>query len=105
MCDALADGTAVVGAFGHPAFLKEHHFFNLKSILSKSLLGHILMTSTEPLFLSCSVVDHTFNTESRRRAVDIMNEIEVCYQLQLVSGVQHGFALRGNLNNHYERES
>ncbi|KXS98429.1 hypothetical protein AC578_1770 [Pseudocercospora eumusae] len=87
VANSLADGTCQVGAFAHPAFLKEEHFRNLKA----------------PLFLSCAEVDHAFGTESRNRAVDIMIEDKKEYNLQLFHGVAHGFALRGNLNNPYER--
>lgn len=31
VCDELAKDTVTVGAFAHPAFLKEHHFLNVKS--------------------------------------------------------------------------
>ncbi|KAJ0274095.1 hypothetical protein COL940_009520 [Colletotrichum noveboracense] len=31
VCDELAKDAVTVGAFAHPAFLKEHHFLNLKS--------------------------------------------------------------------------
>lgn len=34
VCDALAHDTCLAGAFAHPAFLKEHHFSNLKSKVS-----------------------------------------------------------------------
>ncbi|RFU35121.1 hypothetical protein B7463_g1178, partial [Scytalidium lignicola] len=87
VCNALAGDTVSVGAFAHPAFLKEHHFFNLKA----------------PLFLSCAEVDHTFDAASRRRAVDILQSEKKPYQLQLFYGVEHGFALRGNMDNPYER--
>ncbi|EGP87323.1 uncharacterized protein MYCGRDRAFT_42681 [Zymoseptoria tritici IPO323] len=87
VCNSLADGTCQVGGFAHPAFLKEHHFRNLKA----------------PLFLSCAEIDHTFATESRNRAIDRLREDGREYQLQLFSGVQHGFALRANLNVPYER--
>ncbi|KUL82782.1 hypothetical protein ZTR_10883 [Talaromyces verruculosus] len=88
VCDELAYGkTVTAGAFGHPAFLKEHHFRNL----------------TKPLFLSCSETDHTFNTESRRKAMEIMQMDNKIYQLQLFAGVEHGFALRGNMDVPYER--
>lgn len=60
---------------------------------------------TGPLFLSCSEIDHTFDTASRRRALEIMQEENKTYQLQLFSGVEHGFALRGNMENHYERKA
>lgn len=36
VCNELAGNTVTAGAFAHPAFLKEHHFFNLKSELTPS---------------------------------------------------------------------
>ena len=59
---------------------------------------------TEPLFLSCAEIDHTFPTEFRNRAVDILNAEKKKYCLQLFQGVEHGFALRGNLDDPYERK-
>lgn len=55
--------------------------------------------------MSCSEIDQTFSTESRNRAVDIMDKEGKAYQLQLFSGVEHGFALRGNPENPYERKT
>ncbi|KAL7006001.1 hypothetical protein EMMF5_004339, partial [Cystobasidiomycetes sp. EMM_F5] len=86
VCNELAGMVVSAGAFAHPAFLKEAHFKKLK----------------KPLFLSCSEVDHTFDTASRRRAIDILQEDGKSYQLQLFAGVEHGFALRGNQDNPYE---
>ncbi|KAL4966417.1 Alpha/Beta hydrolase protein [Aspergillus stella-maris] len=87
VCDLLATDAVNAGAFAHPAFLQERHFANLK----------------KPLFLSCSETDHTFPTEARRRAIDIMSANRSKYQLQLFSGVERGFALRGNMEDAYER--
>jgi dienelactone hydrolase len=60
---------------------------------------------SEPLFLSCAETDHTFDTPSRRRAIDILHNEKKVYELQVFSGVEHGFALRGDMNNPYERKS
>lgn len=92
VCNSLAseggkEPACAVGAFAHPAFLKEHHFRRL----------------SRPLFLSCSQIDHTFPTESRNQAVDMMNEDSKRYNVQLFSGVEHGFALRGDPSKPYER--
>lgn len=103
VCDELAGNTVMAGAFGHPAFLREHHFYNLKS--KTSSLQNISADAVEPLFLSCSETDHTFDTSSRRRAMDILQTEKKTYQLQLFSGVEHGFALRGDMSNPYERKS
>ncbi|PSN69951.1 alpha/beta-hydrolase [Corynespora cassiicola Philippines] len=90
VCDQLSgEGASIceVGAFAHPAFLKEHHFRNLK----------------RPLYLGCAETDFTFDTESRNRAVDIMHEVKAKYELQLFYGVEHGFAVRGDMEDRYER--
>ena len=64
---------------------------------------HQLTFVTEPLFLSCSEIDQTFPKEFRRRAVDILDEGKKIYQVQLFQGVSHGFALRGNMDDKWER--
>ena len=63
-----------------------------------------LTAAPEPLFFSCSEIDHTFPTESRNKAIDILQNAGKPYQLQVFSGVEHGFALRCNLDNPYERK-
>ncbi len=75
------------GAFAHPAMLKESHFRNVQS----------------PLFLSCAETDFTFGTDDRNKAVDILSEDKKDYQVQLFSKVAHGFALRCNLDDPYEK--
>ncbi|KAK5560181.1 hypothetical protein LTR46_001931 [Exophiala xenobiotica] len=87
VCNELAGDSCMAGAFAHPAFLKEHHFSRLE----------------KPLFLSCSEVDHTFPTDARRQAISILQDNKKTYNLQLFSGVEHGFALRGNMEVPYER--
>ena len=76
-----------VGAFAHPAFLKEHHFENIE----------------RPLFFSCAENDFTFETAARNKAIDILRAAKKPYHLQLFSGVEHGFALRCDLSDPYAR--
>lgn len=65
-------------------------------LLPSSRLAYTLLSNTaEPLFLSCSEVDHTFPNEFRNRAVDILQAEKKPFQVQLFHGVEHGFALRG----------
>lgn len=89
VCNSLAGASppCEVGAFAHPAFLKDHHFDEIQ----------------RPLFLSCAETDHTFPTEARNKGVGILREAKKPYHLQLFSGVEHGFALRCNLDVPYER--
>lgn len=115
VCDQLATGDVAAGAFAHPAFLKESHFRKIQSrswfhaaprnvCAERDIKADSVFRSAGPLFLSCAEVDHTFDTESRRRAIDILQEDKKTYQLQLFAGVQHGFALRGDQNDPYQRE-
>lgn len=83
----LATDAVSAGAFAHPTLLKEENIRAVK----------------KPLFLSCAEHDHAFPTESRRKAVDILQETQVPYHLQLFYNVKHGFAARGNLDDPYER--
>ena len=64
----------------------------------------MLIKIAEPLFLSCAEHDFTFPNEFRNRAVDIMQAEKKQFQVQLFQGVEHGFALRGDISNAYERE-
>ncbi|KAF9444517.1 alpha/beta-hydrolase [Macrolepiota fuliginosa MF-IS2] len=72
----------VAAAFAHPAFLDEDDFRKL----------------TKPLLILAAETDHTFPPESRRRAVDILQEVNATYHVRLFSGVSHGFASRGDPN-------
>ncbi|KAF8532101.1 Alpha/Beta hydrolase protein [Gautieria morchelliformis] len=87
VCDLLATDRVKSGAIAHPAFLDEDHFRKL----------------TKPLLLSCAEVDLTFPNKPRHTAEDILAEIKATYHFQLFSGVEHGFALRGNMENENER--
>lgn len=64
----------------------------------------MLTPPSDPLFLSCAEIDHTFPNEFRNRAVDIMQAEKKVFQVQLFQGVEHGFALRGNPDDVYERK-
>ncbi|KAL0571421.1 hypothetical protein V5O48_010537 [Marasmius crinis-equi] len=85
--NALAGTMVSAGAFAHPAFLRESHFEKC----------------AKPLFLSCAETDHTFPEASRHRAEAILKEGKRVYHFQLFSGIEHGFALRGNMDDVYER--
>ncbi|KAK1992336.1 alpha/beta-hydrolase [Colletotrichum falcatum] len=87
--DADADGEPVVaaGAFAHPTALKEAHLAGVK----------------RPLLLSCSDNDAMFPTEARRKGIDVLQREGKVYQLQLFQGVGHGFAVKGDPSDPYQR--
>jgi dienelactone hydrolase len=82
-----ADGFISAGAFAHPGALTDEQFQNL----------------SKPLLLSCAENDHAFPPEKRQRAQKILQEGGKKYQFQLFQGVNHGFAVRCNLDDPYER--
>jgi dienelactone hydrolase len=57
----------------------------------------------EPIFLSCAEIDQTFPKDLRRRALDILDEGKKTYNVQLFQGVSHGFALRADLDDPWQR--
>ncbi|KAJ6568955.1 Alpha/Beta hydrolase protein [Mycena capillaripes] len=81
--DLAGTDDIVAAAFAHPGLLTEDQFKNLK----------------QPLLMSCAESDFTFSNEFRRRAEDILAEIKAQYQIQIFSRVQHGFAVRGDMEN------
>jgi dienelactone hydrolase len=52
--------------------------------------------------MSCAETDHTFPAESRHRAEELLTKGKRVYNIQFFSGVEHGFALRCNLEDKYE---
>lgn len=83
-----ADGFISAGAFAHPGAITDDHFRNLD----------------KPLLLSCAENDHAFPPEKRTKAREIMQEKGTLkWQFQLFQGVNHGFAVRCNLDDEYER--
>lgn len=57
----------------------------------------------EPIFLSCEEADTRFPAESRHLSEKILTENKQTYHYQLFSGVEHGFALRGDMSVENER--
>ncbi|KAK0610603.1 Alpha/Beta hydrolase protein [Bombardia bombarda] len=87
VCQMLATDEVSAGAFAHPTLLREEHFTSVK----------------HPLLLSCAEHDHAFDTEARRKAIDILQREKKVYHLQLFYGVSHGFASKGDPDNPYQR--
>ncbi|KDR70045.1 hypothetical protein GALMADRAFT_903033 [Galerina marginata CBS 339.88] len=78
----VADTNLVATAIAHPAFLTEDHFEKLK----------------KPILLSCAEHDPLFEAPARHRAEDILAKNHSSYLVQVFSGVEHGFATRGDVS-------
>jgi len=79
--EIAATDKVVAAAFAHPGFINEDHFRNLK----------------KPFLLSCAESDYTFPTPARQKAELILAEVKATYHIQVFSGVEHGFATRGDI--------
>lgn len=64
-----------------------------------------VLTRAEPLLLSCAENDHAFDTGSRRKALDILQKDKKRYHFQLFQGAAHGFAVRGDPADPYQRKA
>lgn len=67
-------------AFAHPAFLSEADIAAVRT----------------PLLMSCAEKDFLFTADARRRAEDILAENGVQFHVQVFSGMEHGFAAKGD---------
>ncbi|KIV93097.1 hypothetical protein PV10_04339 [Exophiala mesophila] len=85
-------GKIDVGYTAHPSFVDAAELRDIKG----------------PLAISAAETDHIFPTEKRHESEVILKEVGYPYQINLYSGVEHGFAVRGDLNNpvaKYAKES
>lgn len=76
------DGISV-GFCAHPSFVTEEE----------------LAAITGPLSIAAAETDVIFTTEQRHRSEEILRESKLPWQINLFSGVEHGFAVRGDLSN------
>jgi dienelactone hydrolase len=78
-CRYMAKGRGVsVGYVAHPSFVDEDE---LKAI-------------TGPLSIAAAETDEIFPVEKRHKSEEILKETKLPYQINLFSGVSHGFSVR-----------
>lgn len=76
-----------VGYIAHPSFVQEDE----------------LRTITGPLSIAAAETDQIFPSKMRHRSEEILKETGQPYQINLYSGVAHGFSVRGNMENKVEK--
>ncbi|KIW40993.1 uncharacterized protein PV06_06591 [Exophiala oligosperma] len=76
-------GKIDVGYTAHPSFVQADELRDLKG----------------PLAISAAETDHIFPTEKRHETETILKDLGFPYQINLYSGVEHGFAVRGDPKN------
>jgi dienelactone hydrolase len=87
LASLTSSGFVAAGAFAHPSALTDDEF----------------RAVARPLLLSCAERDQAFTVEKRERAQRVLEEGGGRYQIQLFQGVGHGFAVRCDLEDKYER--
>ncbi|GES61082.1 hypothetical protein ATETN484_0005054100 [Aspergillus terreus] len=86
-CRFLKHGKLDVGYTAHPSFV------------TKEELGAI----TGPLSIAASEVDQIFTAQLRHESEDILIKTGQPWQINLFSGVTHGFAVRGDMSNKHHK--
>ncbi|KAK4168325.1 dienelactone hydrolase [Cladorrhinum sp. PSN259] len=76
-----------VGYFAHPSFVDEDE----------------LAAITGPLSIAAAETDAIFPAEKRHKSEEILKKTGHPYQINLYSGVEHGFSVRGDPNNKLQR--
>ena len=82
-----ASGGIKAGFIAHPSFVEEAE----------------LASITAPLSIAAAETDAVFPAEMRHRSEEILRENGSVYQINLFSGVAHGFAVRCNLEERRQR--
>ncbi|KAF2760040.1 alpha/beta-hydrolase [Pseudovirgaria hyperparasitica] len=77
-----AKGGVDAGFTAHPSFVDEEELRGVEG----------------PLSIAAAETDKIFPAEKRRQTEDILKEMKATYQLNLFSGVEHGFAVRGDVS-------
>jgi dienelactone hydrolase len=75
------------GFVAHPSFVDEEE----------------LAAITKPLSIAAAQTDSIFTSEKRYRSEEILNATGLPYQINLFSGVAHGFAVRCDLKQENQR--
>jgi dienelactone hydrolase len=80
----LAAGKGIdVGAMAHPSFVDAEEVKNIAG----------------PLTIAAAETDQIFPEEKRRETEDILKKEKKTYQINLYSGVEHGFAVRADMSS------
>ncbi|KAK7184562.1 hypothetical protein DPSP01_009034 [Paraphaeosphaeria sporulosa] len=82
VCRWLKEGKLDVGYTAHPSFVSTEELEGIKG----------------PLSIAAAETDQIFPAEKRRESEDILQKMNVPYQMNLFSDVEHGFAVRADLS-------
>lgn len=78
-----------VGYIAHPSFVEEKELQNIQG----------------PLSISAAEIDTVFTSELRHKSETILGKTGFPWQINLFSGVKHGFAVRGDMDDPKQRHA
>lgn len=81
------EGKIDVGYCAHPSFIDKEELQDMKG----------------PLAISAAETDSIFPTEKRHETEVILKEMKASYQINLYAGVEHGFAVRGDMKDQKQK--
>jgi len=79
----LKKGKIDVGYCAHPSFVEEDELLGIEG----------------PFSISAAQTDQIFTAEKRHRSEELLPKTGQPWQINLYSGVEHGFAVRGDVSN------
>lgn len=80
-------GKIDVGYAAHPSFVEEDELSDIKG----------------PFSIAAAETDSIFPAEKRHKSEEILAKVKQPYQVTLFSGVQHGFAARGDITDKIQK--
>jgi dienelactone hydrolase len=102
VCRWLKPGKIDVGFTAHPSFVDAEEVKGLQGPLSIAAAGTFYLSSSalSQALLICPFLetDQIFPAEKRRETEDILQKMDIPYQMNLFSDVSHGFAVRCDLS-------
>ncbi|KAJ5304847.1 uncharacterized protein N7443_004507 [Penicillium atrosanguineum] len=87
VCRYLKKGMLDVGFMAHPTMVEADELRGVEG----------------PLSIAAAVRDFVFSKEKRRESEDILDKLDVPYQINLFSDVEHGFAVRCDMEKPRQR--
>ncbi|KAE8131685.1 dienelactone hydrolase [Aspergillus pseudotamarii] len=105
VCRHMKEGKIDVGFNAHPSFVTHEELGAITGPLSIAASGKLnpsraVDTHSSPVLTHSIIeIDHIFTTQLRHESEETLKKTNQHWQINLFSGVSHGFAVRADLSN------